>query len=166
MHRVAAWYATRRYAMLSKLRDGSTARRLGAVCLILLLTACASAGTPQTSTGSTGASIDVTLNSFSLTPSAGSAPAGAVTFNVSNASTTDAHEFVVAQTDLAADQLPVGDDGTVDEGGVTVIDELEEMEPGGSGTLDTDLAAGHYVLFCNVPTHYQQGMHADFTVNP
>lgn len=153
--------------MLSKLPNGSMARRLGAVGLILLLlTACASASTPQASTGSTGASVDVTLNSFSLTPSASSAPAGSVTFNVSNSSTTDAHEFVVAQTDLAADQLPVRDDGTVDEAAVTVIDELEEMQPGGGGTLDTNLAAGHYVLFCNVPTHYQQGMQADFTVSP
>jgi uncharacterized cupredoxin-like copper-binding protein len=154
--------------MLSKLRDGSTARRSAAVSLILLLflTACASASTAQPSTAPTGTTIDATLDNFSVTLSANSAPAGAVTYNVSNASTTDVHEFVVARTDVAADQLPVGDDGTVDESALTVIDEIEDMETGGSGTLATNLTAGHYVLLCNVPTHYQQGMSADFTVNP
>jgi uncharacterized cupredoxin-like copper-binding protein len=134
--------------------------------ILLLLTACASAATPQTSDQTGATSVDVSLDSFSLTPSTTSAPAGSITFNVSNAAAADAHELVVAQTDQAADQLTVGADGTVDEASVTVIDEVEEMEPGGSGSLTADLAAGHYVLFCNVPTHYQQGMHADFTVNP
>ena len=32
-------------------------------------------------------------------------------------------------------------------------------------TLAVELAAGHYVLLCNIATHYEQGMHADFDVN-
>ncbi len=135
-------------------------RYVGAGLVLLLLTACAA--TPQPA----GATVDVTLDSFSLTPSATSAAAGPVTFNVTNVAASDEHEFVVVQTDLAADQLVVGDDDTVDEASVTVIDEVAELPPGGSGTLTVDLAAGHYVLFCNVAGHQRQGMHADFTVNP
>jgi uncharacterized cupredoxin-like copper-binding protein len=54
----------------------------------------------------------------------------------------------------------------VEEDAVSVIDEVEETAPGGSASLTVDLASGHYVLFCNVPGHYSQGMHTDFTVNP
>jgi uncharacterized cupredoxin-like copper-binding protein len=136
-------------------------RRCLGVALILFGSACAAA-TPTAS----DQPIAVTLNSFSLTPSATSAPAGSVTFNVTNAAAADVHEFVIVQTDLAADQLPVAADNTVDEAAVTVVDEIEDIAPSGTGTLTVDLAAGHYVLICNVAAHYSQGMHSDFTVNP
>jgi uncharacterized cupredoxin-like copper-binding protein len=133
---------------------------------VLLLAACAGTATPQPGAGTSGTTVAVTLDSFSVSPAPASAPAGSVTFNVTNAAAADEHEFVVAQTDLAVDQLPVGDDNTVEEDAVSVVDEVEETAPGGSASLTVDLASGHYVLFCNVPGHYSQGMHADFTVNP
>jgi uncharacterized cupredoxin-like copper-binding protein len=60
----------------------------------------------------------------------------------------------------------VDSEGNVDEDQVTVVDELEEMAAGASGDLKVNLAAGHYALICNVPSHYAAGMHADFTASP
>ena len=33
-----------------------------------------------------------------------------------------------------------------------------------NGRVRIDLPAGHYVVICNVPTHYQLGMRTDLTV--
>ena len=49
--------------------------------------------------------------------------------------------------------------------GITAIDEIEDIGGGTEQTLTVDLDAGPYVLFCNLPTHYSQGMHAAFTVS-
>jgi uncharacterized cupredoxin-like copper-binding protein len=38
------------------------------------------------------------------------------------------------------------------------------MQPGTTKTLTIDLAPGHYVFLCNLPGHYQSGMHVDVTV--
>jgi len=71
---------------------------------------------------------------------------------------------VVIQTDDAPDALPVKN-GTVDEGGLTIVDENEDIAPSTTATLSVDLKAGSYVIICNLPGHYEQGMHAGFTVS-
>ena len=73
------------------------------------------------------------------------------------------HEFVVVKTDLKADALPIVDN-KIDESALTPVDEVEDIAVGGTPSLTVDLAAGHYVLLCNIETHYGLGMHADFTV--
>ncbi|MGZ8592899.1 MAG: plastocyanin/azurin family copper-binding protein [Actinomycetota bacterium] len=45
-----------------------------------------------------------------------------------------------------------------------MIDEVEEIAPGTSATLNLDLDAGTYAVLCNLPGHYANGMHAAFTV--
>ncbi len=57
-------------------------------------------------------------------------------------------------------------DGDVDEEGegVTHIDEVEDIAGGSSESLTVKLDAGKYVLICNLPSHYEQGMHTGFTV--
>ena len=94
------------------------------------------------------------------------AKAGDVTFDVTNQAASETHEFVIVQTDLAADSLPLDADGNVPEDQITVVDEVEDIAPGESKSLTVNLPAGHYALICNLPDHYRQGMHADFTVNP
>jgi uncharacterized cupredoxin-like copper-binding protein len=86
-----------------------------------------------------------------------------VTFNVTNAGTT-IHEFVVVKTDSKAADLTVVDN-KIDESVLTPVDEIEDIEAGAAPTLTVDLAAGHYVLLCNIETHYSQGMYADFDVS-
>ncbi len=60
-------------------------------------------------------SVDVTLETYKLTMSRNTAPAGDVVFHVTNKATDQKHEFVIFKTDLAEDKLPLKDDGTVDE---------------------------------------------------
>ena len=109
--------------------------------------------------------VAVTVADFTVTPDPDSAPAGEITFDITN-DAEQTHEFVVFQTDLAPDQLPTDENGDVDEAGegVTHIDEVEDIAGGSSQSLTVNLDAGSYVLICNLPGHYAQGMHAGFTV--
>ena len=110
--------------------------------------------------------IGVTLADFTVTADPDSASAGEVTFDVTN-DAEQTHEFVVFKTDLAADQLPTDEGGDVDEAGagVELVDEIEDIEGGSTQSLTVNLDAGSYVLICNLPGHYQQGMHASFTAS-
>jgi uncharacterized cupredoxin-like copper-binding protein len=118
--------------------------------------------------------VDVTVQEFAVIPAASSAPAGDVTFDVTNEGPDDVHEFVVFKTDLAPDALPTAADGSVDEEGegIELIDEIEDIAVGDTPTLTVTLDAGSYVFICNIVeeeggetiAHYQQGMRVAFTV--
>ena len=74
--------------------------------------------------------------------------------------------IVVFQTDLAADDLPVDESGDVAESDeFAPVDEIEDIAVDATPELVVDLDAGRYVLICNVPAHYRQGMSTPFTVN-
>jgi len=157
---------------------------VAAVSVLGLVSAGCSSGDDTGSTGASGASggsgeqtgaagaVDITLQEFAIIPGAPSAPAGSVTFNVTNAGPDEVHEFVVIQTDLAPDALPTSKDGSVDEEGEGVAPqgEVEDVAVGDTPTLTLDLAAGSYVFICNIvdadtgDSHYQQGMRVGFTV--
>ncbi len=110
--------------------------------------------------------IAATLADFSITLSSTSVPTGTVTFDVTNRA-EQPHEFVVLKTDVSEDQLPTDDAGNVDEAGdpgIEVVDEIEGIEGGSTQSLTAGLDAGNYVLICNLPGHYSQGMHTTFTV--
>jgi uncharacterized cupredoxin-like copper-binding protein len=63
-----------------------------------------------------------------------------------------------------ADDLPLdGDTARADEL-LEVIDEVEDIAPGTSATLNLNLDPGAYAVICNLPGHYASGMHAAFTV--
>jgi uncharacterized cupredoxin-like copper-binding protein len=145
----------------------------------LLAVGCAAAATPSSAPASVAPSVasagpsaaagtvTASITEYRLVLGATSAPAGSVTFDVKNDGTID-HEFVVFKTDLAVDKLPLTADGTkVDEEGqgVTIVDEIAEFGAGKTESLTVDMPAGHYVLICNVPSHYTQGIRADFTTN-
>jgi uncharacterized cupredoxin-like copper-binding protein len=123
------------------------------------------------STGSGGSTVDVTLQEFAVSAPA-SAPAGEITFDVTNNGPNDVHEFVVFKTDLAATDLPVDADGVVDEAGegLEAVDEIEDIPVDGNEQLTVDLDAGNYVLICNIwsedeqEAHYSEGMRIGFTV--
>ena len=106
--------------------------------------------------------VSVSLAQWSVTPSVASTTAGDVTFTVTNNGDFP-HEFVVFQTDLPANALPLSG-SAVDEGQVSKVGKLEALGGGESGSLTLNLSAGNYVLICNVPGHYGQGMRAVFTV--
>lgn len=155
-------------------------RRRGAISVaaVAMLGLVAVACSDDDGGGSTGASgggastVDVTLQEFAVIPASSSAPAGDVTFNVTNEGPDDVHEFVVFRSDLAPDALPTAEDGSVDEEGegVELQDEIEDIAVGDTQSVTIDLAAGDYVLICNIydeeeqESHYQEGMRVGFTV--
>ena len=155
--------------------------------LALAAAACNSGASPSVSASATSSmaaassapaeaatTVNVTVEEYKVTPETDSAPAGDVSFNVTNNGPDDVHEFVVVKTDLAPDALPTKDDGSFDEDGqgVEVLGEVEEIAVGSSEPLDLSLEAVSYVLLCNrvvtengeTESHYHEGMHAAFTV--
>jgi hypothetical protein len=166
--------------MLHDVRRRRAAIVATVAALALITAACGSdddggstAATGGDTTGG-GATVDVTVQEFAVLPAQDSAPAGDVTFSVTNTGPEDTHEFVVFKTDLAPDALPTAADGSVDEegDGVELIDEIEDIAVGDNPTLTVSLDAGSYVLICNIVededdetiVHYQQGMRTGFTV--
>ena len=139
--------------------------RLGAILVaslvVISVSACGSA-TSSSAPAADGA-IAVTLSEWAVVPAQVKAPAGSITFAVANKG-TQIHEFVVVKTDLKAETLPVVGD-KIDESKLTAVDEIENIEVGTTPTLTVDLAAGHYVLLCNIEGHFKQGMRVDFDVN-
>ena len=70
-------------------------------------------------------------------------------------------EFVILRTSDAPGGLPQ-EGAEASEAGL--VDEIEDVQPGGAGSLAIDLTPGHYVLICNLPDHYAAGMYAGLTV--
>lgn len=101
----------------------------------------------------------MTDDSVVLSPTG--APEGPVTFRVENQGTVT-HELEIFRTSLPADSLPV--EGSTASPGLAPLDEVENVEPGLSAKLPVTLESGEYVLICNLPGHYEQGMRAAFTV--
>jgi uncharacterized cupredoxin-like copper-binding protein len=129
----------------------------------------AAAASPSTAAGG-GTTVAVTLQEWSVLPAQDSAPAGSVTFQVTNKGPEDVHEFVVLKTDLDPSALPVDANGAVTEEGIEVVDEIEDIAVGATPELTVTLAAGKYVLLCNIydetekEAHYKMGMRTTFTV--
>jgi hypothetical protein len=140
----------------------------------LALAACSNDKTPSGTSSPTGTTVNVTLQEYTIIPASSSAPAGKITFTAKNTGPKQEHEFVVVKTDLAPEALPVGADGSVNEegAGITAVGELEDIAVGTSKTTSFTMAAGKYVLFCNVVdnestdtlVHYKLGMRTAFTV--
>jgi len=132
---------------------------------LLVVPAAAALALAVGSCGGSGG-IGATEVDYKITLDESSAPAGDVTFDITN-DAEQTHEFVVFKTDLPEDQLPTNADGDVDEEGegVTHIDEVEDITAGSTESLSVTLDAGSYVVLCNLPGHYRQGMHASFTVS-
>ena len=113
-----------------------------------------------------GTPMNVLLEDFKVRQDAAVVPAGTVSFHILNQGPTT-HEFIVVRTDRAPDKLPLQRDGlTVDEEGpgVELLDEAEGLDIDDRQTMVLDLAAGHYVLYCNLEGHYLGGMYAALTV--
>jgi uncharacterized cupredoxin-like copper-binding protein len=125
--------------------------------------ACSSSSSTTTSAGGDTGGVSATEKDFAISLASSSAPAGSVSFDITNEGPS-AHEFVVIKTDDAPDALPVKD-GTVEEDKVDVVDEAEDIAPSTTANLTTDLEAGSYVIICNVTGHYEAGMHTAFTVS-
>jgi uncharacterized cupredoxin-like copper-binding protein len=134
-----------------------------ALAVVAVMVAAACGG------GGGGNEVRVTEKDFSITLNKSSMKTGEITFSVKNDGPS-VHEFVIFDTDLAADQLPTTQDENgveiVDEEGegVSAVDEIEDIAVGSTQELKVTLEPGTYVMICNLPAHYQQGMRTSFTV--
>jgi uncharacterized cupredoxin-like copper-binding protein len=108
--------------------------------------------------------IKVTLAENSIQLNNNVAKAGKLTFEVSNSLRGMSHEMVVLKTELAEDKLPMKADGRVDEASLKKVGEVEDVKFGKKKTITLKLNPGRYVLICNIPNHYKNGMHATLTV--
>lgn len=139
---------------------------LGCVLLLVLGSLIAACGA-ENSSGQAGASggaqtVNVELTEFAITLDRTSAQGGSVTFQARNKGTLE-HELVVVKTELDPDKLPVTD-GKIDESKIETAGEIKEFGPGETESKSFELAAGKYVLICNLPAHYTSGMYAAFAV--
>jgi uncharacterized cupredoxin-like copper-binding protein len=110
--------------------------------------------------------LPVTEHDFAIQPAQASLPAGLIDLAVTDRGPS-AHEMLIFQTDLPADKLPLAPDGRVDESGdgvLKVFDSGDNIAVGTIKTFHIALAAGRYVMICNLPGHYLAGMRTAFTV--
>lgn len=134
----------------------SKAPRLIAVALLLLLAGCAG---PEDA--GEGTVISTTLRDDSIVLDQSRVPSGVVSFEITNDGTL-IHEVEVFAGDRA--ELPVAS-GVADTAGLVIVDELEDIPPGATLTLEVDLGPGHYIILCNLPGHYQAGMVTELDVS-
>jgi len=108
---------------------------------------------------------DKGMDSMRMEISANEVRAGKVAFNVTNSSQTLVHELVVARSDKPVESLPYDEkENELKESAVQVANEIEDLEPGKSGTLTVDLQPGSYLLLCNKTGHFKAGMFNRLTV--
>jgi len=148
--------------VLTPNRIGSLKSLALAACATLLTSAAAAApATVQVSLTDKG------MDSMAMVLSTTQAKAGSVTFQVSNKSETLVHEFIVVRTDAALGALPYSPgENEIKEDSVHSLGEVEDLNPGTSGTLTLTMPPGRYVLLCNKAGHFKAGMAHNFTVMP
>jgi uncharacterized cupredoxin-like copper-binding protein len=127
----------------------------------LVMVACGTVPTPAPA----GETVMVELDEWNVRPDKATVPAGSITFEARNVGTIP-HELVVIKTDLAADSLVVAGSVVDEDASGESMGEIEEDElgPGQSASATFNLTSGQYVLFCNIPAHYQSGMFAALEV--
>jgi len=131
-------------------------------------TTTATTETEATTGGAAGGNaLEIKMGDFFFDPKNGSAAAGATTIEAPNEGSVE-HELVVFKTDMNPANLPTESNGEVDE---EKLDqqaeekgEIADVEPGDTQSEDFELTPGKYVIFCNLPGHYAQGMYGTITV--
>jgi uncharacterized cupredoxin-like copper-binding protein len=104
--------------------------------------------------------VKVRLKEFTVAPVPGSAKRGVIVFSVRNTGKV-AHELVVLRTKVAPGKLRVKRGRAILVGRVGRVG---PVKPSASRMLMLTLAAGKYVLLCNLPGHYQAGQRTGFRV--
>lgn len=106
--------------------------------------------------------VAVTMKDYKVELSVTTVKAGTVKFGVKNAGGME-HSFELIKTDLAFDKLPV-DTGAAKAKEDGLIKQVKTLGVGKVAVVTADLAAGNYVIICNVAGHYQLAMRAALTV--
>jgi uncharacterized cupredoxin-like copper-binding protein len=125
--------------------------------IALTIAACA----PASEAIPSDVDVAVHLKDYKVELSVSTVKAGTVRFGIKNEGGME-HEFELLRTDLPFDQLPTTGDAKAKEDGL--VKQVKGMGVGKVSLVTADLAAGKYVIICNVAGHYQLGMRAALTV--
>ena len=117
-----------------------------------------SSSTPTDDSATTTTTISA--SEFAFAPATIDAKAGEIRIALRNDGRFP-HELEIIKTDKAPDALEVKGKRAVVEGDVG---EIETIQGGESKTGTFDLDAGSYIYICNIPGHYEDGMHGKLTV--
>lgn len=124
--------------------------------LVLVVTACAPDPSDATPVAVALADDHIALDSATV-------GAGRVVFETVNESTGLVHEVEVFGGAVEGAALAVRN-AVADVTYLVLIDEVENIVPGATTSLSLDLEPGTYLIICNLPEHYGNGMSAFLTV--
>jgi len=139
---------------------------LKAVPVAMFLTVAAAGCGADSNDGANATSNNITgtLHEWVVEVDATTAAAGDVTFTMTNEGTIG-HEFLVVKTDIPVGEIPLdGDHFAEPTDGIEVVNEIGEFAKGTTESLTVNLTPGTYQLVCNLPAHYEAGMHISFKV--
>jgi uncharacterized cupredoxin-like copper-binding protein len=131
-----------------------------ALLLGVALTIAACAGASETIPPDVD--VAVTMKDYRLELSVTTVKAGPVKIGVKNAAGME-HSFELIKTDLPFDKLPT-DVGTAKAKEDGLIKQVKTLGVGKVAVVTAELAAGNYVIICNVAGHYQLGMRVALAV--
>lgn len=117
--------------------------------------------------GGASASLNIALGDYFFAPKDVTAQAGPTTISAPNEGAVE-HELVVFKTNMDPAKLPTEANGDVDEEKMDKVaiaaGEVADVEAGETKSGNFKLTPGKYVIFCNLPGHYAQGMYGTLTV--
>jgi uncharacterized cupredoxin-like copper-binding protein len=117
--------------------------------------------------GSAGPTLSIAMGDFFFTPADATAKAGTTTIEAPNEGSTE-HELVLFKTNMDPAKLPTEANGEVNEEKMDKIaesaGEIADVEGGETRSGQFELTPGKYVMFCNLPGHYAQGMYGTLTI--
>ena len=105
--------------------------------------------------------VAVRMQDYKVLLSVTTVKPGSVRFGIKNEGGLE-HSFELLRTDLPFDKLPTTPDAKAKEDGL--VKQIKSIPVGKVSVITADLAAGKYVVICNIPGHYQLGMRAALTV--
>jgi uncharacterized cupredoxin-like copper-binding protein len=117
--------------------------------------------------GAGGATLAIKMGDFFFAPKNATAKAGPTSIEAPNEGSVE-HELVLFKTNMDPAKLPTEASGGVDEEKMDKIaesaGEIPDVEAGEDKSGQFHLTPGKYVMFCNLPGHYAQGMYGTLTV--
>ena len=134
--------------------------RLAASPSLLALGACSTAADDTGEAAETTVAVTLADDSVALDPA--DVPSGRILLEATNEGSMT-HEIEIFAGAEEGAELPV-EANVADTTGLTLLDEVEDIVPGATGTLTVELEPGTYLVVCNLPGHYAAGMSAFLTV--
>jgi uncharacterized cupredoxin-like copper-binding protein len=123
--------------------------------MVLVLSACA-----PVSSG--GQQVTVDLVDFGITARPDAVSSGAIDLVIVNDGAI-VHELEIF-SGVDAGQTLKASNSVADTTNLDLIDEVEDILPSATAKLVVDLEPGTYLVICNLPGHYEQGMSTYVTV--